>query len=351
MKSENKWMGLRAGIVSAVAILIFMTGAGASTAHAKVFHTWVEGLPSGLLVQFVGQWSCFLDNRNPFLTETQVTRWEVAPNAFGQMVLQQVTRTVYVGQADKILQSGTNCGTEAGITLNQTDFDAQYLVFGRDGGSLGFKIAQQHHEVNPDPAVEEFLTITIEAKSTSLVVAGTSTVPTTIARSLSGFQTWKATYSDTFGFQDIINPSLDFTQTSVNFLGQLVSTSKIKMWLTPDNQVCLRVAGDTECKAKAEGGTLSNNGVIVSVADVAVEGSQVPGIGNGNTMTVRWRFRFSSLGTIKAPAPAAGDYTAIISADDRDLSDGYFTGAGFGSTPQPKNLLSWKALGVPISVF
>jgi hypothetical protein len=83
MKSENKWMGLKAGIVSAVAIFTFMTGVGASTAHAKVFHAWVEGLPSGVLVQFVGQWSCFIDNHNPMLTETQVTRYEVAPNPFG----------------------------------------------------------------------------------------------------------------------------------------------------------------------------------------------------------------------------------------------------------------------------
>jgi len=344
-------MGLKAGIVSAVAILIFTAGVGASTADAKVFHAWVEGLPSGLLVQFVGQWSCFIDNRQPFLTETQVTRWERVPNFNGQLVLQQVTRTVYVGQVDKLLQN-VQCGTENGISLNQTDFDAGYIVWGRDGadGGFGFKIAQQHHEVNPDPTVEEFLTITIEAESVGLVVSGTSTVPTTITKSQFTFQTWKATYSDSFGFQDIINPSLDFTQTSVDFVGRLVSTSKIKMWLTPEDQVCLRVAGDTECKARSEGGTLSNNGVTVSVADLVVEGSQMPGIGNGNTMTVTWKFRFALLGTIKTPAPAAGDYTAVISADDRDLSGGYFTGAGFGSSPQIKNILPWKALGVPIEV-
>jgi hypothetical protein len=347
MTRQNKLMNLKAGIVCVLAI--FVLTAGASTAHAKVFHAWVEGLPSGLLVQFNGQWSCFLDSHQTFLTETQVSRYEIV-FINGIRTLQLVTRTVYVGQVDK-LNFNTTCGTEAGITLDRTDFDALYLVWGRDNGGTAFKLAQQHYEVSPDPTVEENVSITIEAKSTALVLSGTSTVPSSVLRSFTtgGFNTWKATYSDSFGFQDILNPSLDFQQTEVTPLGQWVNVSKIKMSLTPDKGVCLQAFGETACKSRALGGTLTVNGVTVSVADVTVEGTQTPN-GNGNEMTVTWKFRFSSLGTIKDPGVPAGTYAAIVSADDHDLSDGYFTGAGFGSTPQPKNLLTWKALGASIAV-
>jgi hypothetical protein len=91
------------------------------------------------------------------------------------------------------------------------------------------------------------------------------------------------------------------------------------------------------------------NGVTVSVGDVTVEGTQTPD-GNGNEMTVTWKFRFALLGTKTDPGVPAGTYAAIVSADDQDLSDGYFTGAGFNTTPQPKNILPWKALGASIVV-
>src|SRR5262245_34498615 len=210
--------------LAAAALGFFIMTIGASEAHAKIFRTSITGLPSGLLVQFVGQWSCFIDNRTAILTEEQYTEYE-STIVFGRPQIRLVTRTRYVGQIDKIRPaSPPQCGIENGVALNQTDFDANYIVWGTDDGNTRVKIDTVHYEVNPDPNVQENLSEHIEAKTTALTVGTGTAVPTTVTKSQLTFTTWKAVYSDSFGFQDIRLPSLDFTQLVINPLTGLASS-------------------------------------------------------------------------------------------------------------------------------
>jgi len=345
MRFESKLNG-SSGTIIASALAFFILTAGASEAHAKIFRTSVTGLPSGLVVQFVGQWSCYLDNRSAILEEEQYTDYEYSI-VFGRPQIRLVTRTRYVGQIDKIRQANVNCGIENAVSLNETDFDANYIVWGTDNGLIRVKIDTVHYEVTPDANVQENLSEHVEAKTTALTAGSGTATPTTVTKNQMLFTTWRATYSDSFGFQDIRLPALDFTQPVVNQLGLVTNQSRVKMWITDNDEVCLRVTGDTVCKARSEGGNLSNRNVVVAVGDITIQGTQTSD-GNGNEETVTWRFRFNLLGTVFTPAIPSGDYNVIVSADDRDLEE-YSQGSG-ATNPPPSSILPWKSLTVPIVV-
>ena len=174
--------------------------------------------------------------------------------------------------------------------------------------------------------------VTLDAR-TAEILAGYHNLQPFESIAKGQFHSWSVNYFDSFGSSSVAAPSLEFTQP-VNVNGIPFNVSRIKMWLTVDNQICLRVSGVTQC---APGWLLTNGHVTVDVSTTRASFAYASSLIRGKNIT--WNFRFD------APF-SAETLTAVATADDLDL-DAY----NVDGERQALDLLPWKSIKAPVRVI
>lgn len=306
-------------------------------AQALLVKNSVHGLPADLTVLANGSFTRCGPNGvvtvfsgSTTLTGNTVITYEPATLPTGQIVLRAVTRTIYSGDFQTVAPNQQpNCVIDPRDT-----FRVIYSVVGES--AAGNSAFRQTSVLSPISTFSEpkTLSTTIEArteKALDVSTLGSPVTPTAITRGQ--FRKWSVDYADAFGASSVSTPTLELTQPGFVF-GVLTNISKAKMWIegTGSGQLCLRVAGETQCQAMSSATNLSVGGVTVDTNDTTDSPF------NTRTRLVSWRFRLET-------GFPAGNYTATMRAEDVDniLYD-------VNGEPTNLNLLPWKSLSLPITV-
>jgi len=320
--------------------------------QAITVSTALDGLPSGLSVSYdLNFVACppphpeVHAGRVPLLTEQTSTVFTPVTLPGGQISLSTRTVTRYVGETTIAPQSDNGCGS----SVPPNTVRSFYSVVGGDAEDhTAFRSTQEFSEGTLVPGGSFEFNHSLSAATSSLTSNGN--VPTTVHKSF--VLHFTAFYSDAFGSDQVITPTLDFTKpVAVGIAGQpnfsfgTVNQSHVKMTLTPDGQVCLAILGiATKCKNRSAGGTLANGEVTVFLEPTS--GAS----GNAGFFTMNWVFRFE-------PAFAGGDFNVIVSADDKDLPT-YLVATEevvhgirrLVHVQRALDLLPWKSLTFPVDV-
>jgi len=233
-----------------------------------------------------------------------------------------VVKSAYLGHTTLTLPGDNGCGSVIAD-------DTVQFTYGIDGilnNVPKLRITQGFPGVHSSPTafVENF---TLKAATSSIQENGAT--PLTVAKNT--FHRLLVEYDDSFGQAAIQGPSLDFTQPGVSFLGLLINVSRARMSLSSDRtQLCLAVAGVTQCRNRSLGGTISIGNVTLDVANTSVI--------TDNRLFVNWDFRFES-------GFSAADFNVTAAADDADPFDYLVNGQDTAL-----DLLPWKSLAIPVSV-
>lgn len=325
----NRFAWLALPVAITLGVLVSWPAESAVVATVRV-----GGLPSGLSVSFRGEFTrCdaggpaqFISTGAVALTEQTLVSFE-RETVLGQPRIVRKERTHYVGETAFEPPADNGCSVVPDGT-----FRYFYGIGGEtaDGQPRIRSTAVIRSATLVDGRDVQFNDI-LKGETESITQNGAA--PTTIPKGQ--FQDWSVTYLNSFGNRSTRQMSLEFFQTTDAVLpiaiGASRSVSRIKMTLTDDNQLCLRVDGTTRCRLRQQRGELTSGGVTVSVGGTTISL-------DGKRTHVNWRFRID-------PAFQGGALTASASAEDRDpiayLIDG---------EPQARDLLPWVPLRLPVTV-
>jgi hypothetical protein len=346
---NGKWYGgLGKGLLAfAIAVI---AGGLPLTAEATSVKVTVESLPGGLTVGVAGGFMHCPPNGTAFLvpaagtllTEETVTVFERVTLPDGRTTIRSrfVSTGRYSGEINVTPPNSNGC---AAIPVDT--FGYFYSVAGEDANGTPHLRATQTFFPGP-LAGQAALQFNDILKAESLSIVETGSAPATLSRGQ--FHTLTVRHGDSFGPDAILTPSLEFTQRFTvgatpgappsfpgfpgfqGFQGISLNLSVLKITLT-DGQVCLRVGGTTQCRARSAGGNLAVGPVTVNVG-------QTSNTAANNERVVNWVFRLE-------PTFGAGNFVVTAVANDADLSSYAVNGV-----QQPLDLLPWKPLQLPVTV-
>jgi len=317
--------------VAALGVFTVLFTMMATPLHAQLLRsvsTEVGGLPAGLNVGMkISVHRCVNGLENLLrlgvlpLTEHTTTGYEPAPNGG----LRVVVHTTYTGSTNFTVPNSNNCFD--GSPADSMVFS--YQIAGSDGSDDGqppLRTTGGFDGVRSSPT--SFVqNVTLEGRT--FLITENGVTPSTASKGI--LHRWNVEYRDPFDGSSVGQPSLDFTQL-VQTPGGLLVSSRAKMWLNDSDQLCLRVSGSTQCRARSLGGTLVNGNVTLNVGNTFVNPEN-------DLLRVTWAFRLET-------GFAVGNYNVVATANDVDPFEYIVDGQ-----PAALDLLPWKSLTLPVSVI
>jgi hypothetical protein len=301
--------------------------AGISSVHANVVNFSVDGLPSGLQVVVSGEFvvcaNGVVGSRSAGgvqLTENSYTSFDRVTLPSGVDIFTTTVHYFYTGTLQPTPPSNNGCGQ----TPNES-FRYEYTVVGANAagairtramGSGGFVLGASVVNIKD----------TLSAQTTRLSKRNGSSTSLQL-----GFQdTLLATYQSSAGGTAVRVPTLDITR-QVNYNGMVLNVSVAKAVINTSDQVCVTSGGQTACRARSSGGTVTAGVLSVNISAMSNKTS-------GKNREVEWPIKIDpSLGT--------GSFGFVAKADDFD-SILYFV----NGDATDLDLLPWKGLRVPFEL-
>lgn len=304
--------------------LLGLAGMGAAQAAALNFR--VEGLPTGLQVFARASFLCGSSNGSPTsggaeLVEDSYLTFDRVTLPSGIETIVNTVHTFYAGTVQIAAPSNNSCGAPPNGA-----FTYEYLVLGTNtaGGVTGRTVGTGG-DVLSGTSIN--IRDTLRAQTTQINRNGS--VPETMQMGVQ--QSLFTNHEDSAGGSAIRNPSLEITR-QVNINGLLLNVSIARAVLNANNQICVTAGSESACRSRSLGGTVTAGVLTVNVAGT------INKVG-GKTRSVEWSININ-------PRLGAGTFGLVAKADDFD-SIPYFV----GDTSQELDLLPWKSLRIPVTLF
>jgi hypothetical protein len=298
--------------------------AGTTSAQVASLNFRVDGLPSGLQVvaraSFV---SCPVgagSSGGVELAEDSFTTFDRIIMPGGQIVFTTNVHHFYAGTLQIVPPTNNGCDS-----ITNGSFKHEFAVVGSSpAGNPTTRTIGTGGAILSGNSIN--IRDTLRAEATQITKNGI--VPTSLRF---GFQqVLRATYEDSAGGSAIRNPTIELTR-QVNFNGLLLNSVIARAVLNPSNQVCVTSGGETACRLRSSGGTVTAG--ILSVNLNALNNTV-----GGKERNVDWPIAVdSSVGT--------GSFGISVKADDFD-SISYFV----NGNPEDIDLLPWKSLRIPVDL-